>query len=140
MARISRDYDSVKSRLMGRWGFSAFYAGSYAWSIERGSLKEHSRQFRTIKHGRKEHVMEHYKDMGGRYKSPNFTKSMIAREAVARANTQLKAWGWSEDDTTAYFAVYYYGVKEKGEWDRVHKYMEEMTKEMKKEGYILRIS
>lgn len=140
MGRASKDYESVKNRLKGRWGFSSFYAGSYAWSIEKGSLKENSRQFRAIKHGRKEHVMGFYRDMGGRYKSPSFTYSETAREAVVRANTQLQAWGWRDDDTTAYFAIYYFGIQKKEDWDEAQESMRALAKQMKKEGgFILKI-
>lgn len=140
MARLSKDYESVKDRLIKKWGFSAFYAGSYAWSIEKGDLKENSKQFRMIKHGRKRHVMQHYADMGGRWKAPNFTKSLIAQEAISRANDQLRNWGWKKDDTTVYFAVYYYGIEKKKDWDEIHEYMKEMSKQIKKEGFILKTS
>lgn len=136
-----RSTEAIARKLKTFYGFGTFYANSYAWSISQGPLKESSIQIKAIKWGRRKHVMEYYEDLGGKFKSPNFTKSGKAREAVKRADDDLRRWGWEGDNTTAYFAIYYYGVKKKEDWDGIHKLMKQLAKQLRRgEGAIIHVS
>ena len=145
MPRIIKDVDSISRRLQAKWGFSKFHANNYAWSIAQGSSKEYRKPLNIIKRMRRAQVMKHYKDMGGRYIYPDFLVSEIGREAVKREDDQLREWGWKRDDTTSYFAVYYYGyyhgspTKTKEEWERFTEYRKAMGEQLKREGYIFHV-
>ena len=141
MYKLRRDYDTVEKRLREQWGFSRHMARVWAHSISGGKVKEGSVGFRTLKRGRLAQVMDFYKIIGGTKKRPNFTTDEDGIEAVRLANDQVRSWGWGErkeEDTEAYWAIFYYGIETKKSWESAHSMMKDFALQIKVDpGYRL---